>query len=87
MTGFLRSIRSVCLNLGHQNNVGFFFQELRHDVRLSSGRQGALFRRDVAKFEDVRAGSVLQGRVTNAVDFGAFVDVGVGTSGLVHVSK
>ena len=30
---------------------------------------------------------VLSGTVTNVVDFGAFVDIGVGRDGLVHISK
>ena len=32
-------------------------------------------------------GSVLSGRVTSVVDFGAFVDVGAGIQGLLHVSE
>ncbi len=30
---------------------------------------------------------VLQGTVQNVVDFGAFVDIGVGKAGLVHISQ
>ena len=48
---------------------------------------GAVFRRDLFSFSDLRVGSELTGRVTNVVDFGAFVDVGLGVSGLVHVSN
>ena len=29
----------------------------------------------------------LSGTVTNVVDFGAFVDIGVGRNGLVHISE
>ena len=36
---------------------------------------------------DLRAGTVLTGRVENAALFGAFVDIGVGRSGLIHKSK
>ena len=54
---------------------------------MASGRGGAIFRRDVARFSDVRAGAALTGRITNVVDFGAFVDVGVGSNGLVHASR
>jgi small subunit ribosomal protein S1 len=32
-------------------------------------------------------GQVVQGTVTNTVDFGAFVDVGQGVEGLVHISE
>lgn len=37
--------------------------------------------------EDLRPGQVLEGRVCSIVNFGAFVDVGVGHDGLVHVSE
>jgi uncharacterized protein len=45
------------------------------------------FRDDVRKVEDVKAGMVLDGVVTNVTAFGAFVDVGVKQDGLVHVSE
>jgi ribosomal protein S1 len=35
----------------------------------------------------LRAGSVVQGKVASLTDFGAFVDVGGGVEGLVHVSE
>jgi len=37
--------------------------------------------------EDLRPGQVLEGTVRNIVHFGAFVDVGVGHDGLVHISE
>jgi len=46
-----------------------------------------LFRDDVLELEDLKPGMVLQGVVTNVVDFGAFVDIGVQKAGLVHVSE
>ncbi len=45
------------------------------------------FREGVNKLEDLQAGMVLPGIVTNLTNFGAFVDVGVHTDGLVHVSQ
>ncbi len=45
------------------------------------------FRDDVQKPEDLVAGMVLEGVVTNIVAFGAFVDIGVHQDGLVHVSQ
>ena len=41
----------------------------------------------VKELEDVREGMVLPGIVTNITNFGCFVDVGVHTKGLVHVSE
>jgi len=46
-----------------------------------------LFKSGLTKMEDVKTGEVLTGRVTNVTHFGAFVDIGLGTNGLVHSSK
>jgi uncharacterized protein len=46
----------------------------------------ATFREGVETIEDLRAGMVLEGVVTNVAAFGAFVDVGVHQDGLVHIS-
>ena len=45
------------------------------------------FSQEVKTLEDVREGMVLPGIVTNITNFGAFVDVGVHTQGLVHISE
>jgi uncharacterized protein len=45
------------------------------------------FRRGIMKLEDLDAGMELQGTVLNVVDFGAFVDIGLSDSGLVHISR
>jgi uncharacterized protein len=41
----------------------------------------------ITKLDDLKAGMVLEGVVTNVTAFGAFVDVGVHQDGLVHVSQ
>ncbi|GAB7387813.1 Tex family protein [Bacillaceae bacterium] len=46
-----------------------------------------LLRSDVLTLEDLREGMQLEGTVRNVVDFGAFVDIGVKTDGLVHISR
>ncbi|MBQ2062992.1 MAG: RNA-binding transcriptional accessory protein [Firmicutes bacterium] len=46
-----------------------------------------VFRRDVTTMDDMQPGMELTGTVRNVVDFGAFVDVGVKTDGLVHISQ
>ena len=48
---------------------------------------GVIFRSDVLSFDDLKVGMELEGTVRNVVDFGAFVDIGVKTDGLVHVSE
>jgi len=45
------------------------------------------FSNEVKAIDDLAAGMRLPGIVTNVVDFGAFVDVGVHQDGLVHVSQ
>lgn len=45
------------------------------------------FSKDVKELEDVKVGMELPGIITNITNFGCFVDVGVHTKGLVHVSE
>jgi transcriptional accessory protein Tex/SPT6 len=45
-----------------------------------------VFKQGVLKLEDLAPGMELTGTVLNVVDFGAFVDIGMHDSGLVHVS-
>lgn len=45
------------------------------------------FSKDVKELEDVQVGMLLPGIITNITNFGCFVDVGVHTKGLVHVSE
>ena len=49
--------------------------------------QYATFKEGVAEISDLSEGMVLEGVVTNVVNFGAFVDVGVHQDGLVHISQ
>jgi uncharacterized protein len=42
---------------------------------------------NVRSLEDLHPGMILPGIVTNITNFGAFVDIGVKDSGLVHVSQ
>ena len=46
-----------------------------------------VFRRGIVKLEDLEPGMQLSGTVLNVVDFGAFVDIGLTDSGLVHISR
>ncbi|MFO0813209.1 MAG: Tex family protein [Gemmatales bacterium] len=46
-----------------------------------------IFKEGILKIEDLKPGSELKGTVQNVVDFGAFVDVGLKDSGLVHISQ
>ena len=46
-----------------------------------------IFKRGLLKLEDLQPGVELKGTVLNVVDFGAFVDIGLKDSGLVHISQ
>ena len=49
--------------------------------------QKPLFKQGMTSVSDLKPGTMLTGRVTNVTHFGAFVDIGVGQNGLIHVSK
>ncbi|MBL8828417.1 MAG: helix-hairpin-helix domain-containing protein, partial [Planctomycetaceae bacterium] len=46
-----------------------------------------IFKKGVLKVDDLSPGMELDGTVLNVVDFGAFVDIGLKDSGLVHISQ
>lgn len=46
-----------------------------------------ILRVDVLKMDDLAPGMQLKGTIRNVVDFGAFVDIGVKTDGLLHRSQ
>jgi uncharacterized protein len=47
----------------------------------------ASFKEGIKEIKDLQEGMELEGIVTNVVNFGAFVDIGVHQDGLVHVSQ
>lgn len=47
----------------------------------------ATFKEGITQISDLSIGMTLEGVVTNVVNFGAFVDIGVGQDGLVHISE
>src|SRR5690625_2964190 len=46
-----------------------------------------ILQKNIIQLEDLQQGMEMQGTVRNVVDFGVFVDIGVGQDGLVHISK
>jgi uncharacterized protein len=46
-----------------------------------------VFRRGIIKIEDVQPQMQLRAQVVNVVDFGVFVDIGLGESSLIHISR
>lgn len=47
----------------------------------------ATFKEGVTEINDLREGMILEGVITNVVNFGAFVDIGVHQDGLIHISQ
>lgn len=48
---------------------------------------GPILKSDVLTIKDLKLGMELQGTVRNVASFGAFVDIGLHSDGLVHISK
>jgi uncharacterized protein len=42
---------------------------------------------EISSIDDIRPGMLLMGTVTNTTKFGAFVNVGIKETGLVHISE
>lgn len=45
-----------------------------------------LTRQNIVKLSDIKVGTILRGTIRNVTDFGAFVDIGIKTAGLIHIS-
>ena len=46
-----------------------------------------VFRKGILKFDDLKQGMQLRGQIVNVVDFGVFLNIGIGESCLVHISR
>lgn len=46
-----------------------------------------IMQKGVVAFEDLKPGMKVTGKIRNVVDFGAFVDIGLHETGLIHVSE
>ena len=51
------------------------------------GYPAPIMQKGVVNFEDLRIGMKVTGNIRNVVDFGAFVDIGLHETGLIHVSE
>lgn len=63
------------------------------DALTSPGRDpradlpAPLTRQHIVKLSEIKIGSIVRGTVRNITDFGAFVDIGIKTAGLLHISQ
>lgn len=46
-----------------------------------------IMQKGIVKFEDLKVGMKVNGKVRNVVDFGAFVDIGLHETALIHISQ
>ncbi|MGP1438192.1 MAG: helix-hairpin-helix domain-containing protein [Treponema sp.] len=46
-----------------------------------------IMQQGVLKFEDLKEGMMVKGKVKNVVDFGAFIDLGIKETALLHISE
>ena len=51
------------------------------------GYPAPIMQKGVVKFEDLTVGMKVTGKIKNVVDFGAFVDIGLHETGLIHISE
>ncbi|MFX0173104.1 MAG: Tex-like N-terminal domain-containing protein [Candidatus Hodarchaeota archaeon] len=49
--------------------------------------QKSLLKSEVLSIDDLTVGMEIEGTINNVVDFGVFVDLGVKTNGLIHISE
>jgi len=57
------------------------------DLDIRDSVDPVIFKKGLLKIEDVKEGMIIDGKVTNIVDFGVFVDIGLKESGFIHISE
>ena len=74
-------------NLGETtlNDIIEELQKPNRDPR--DGYPAPIMQQGVVQFEDLKEGMKVTGKIRNVVDFGAFVDIGIHETGLIHVSE
>lgn len=74
-------------------NAGVFTVKDILDALTKPGRDpredlpAPLTRQNIIKLEDIKVGTIMRGTVRNITDFGVFVDIGIKTAGLIHISE
>ena len=67
------------------NDIIEELQKPNRDPR--EGYPAPIMQKGVVQFEDLKEGMKVTGKIKNVVDFGAFVDIGLHETGLVHLSE
>lgn len=81
--------KSLCekYNIGETtlNDIIDELQKPNRDPR--DGYPAPIMQKGVVQFEDLKEGMKVTGKIKNVVDFGAFVDIGLHETALIHVSE
>ena len=67
------------------NDIIDELQKPNRDPR--SGYPAPIMQKGVVQFEDLKEGMKVTGKIKNVVDFGAFVDIGLHETALIHISE
>ncbi|MGP1564552.1 MAG: helix-hairpin-helix domain-containing protein [Treponema sp.] len=71
-----------------ETTLGDIIEELQKPNRdPRDGYPAPIMQQGVLQFEDLKEGMKVTGKIKNVVDFGAFVDIGLHETGLIHVSE
>ena len=71
-----------------ETTISDIIEELKKPNRdPREGFPKPIMQKGIVNFEDLKEGMKITGKIKNVVDFGAFVDVGLHETGLIHVSE
>lgn len=89
----LKGTEEATEELANELGVGLFtlrdiLEELKKPGRDPREDLDEVFlKSDILTIEDLKIGDILKGTVRNVVDFGCFVDIGLHSEGLIHISN
>jgi uncharacterized protein len=90
-TGNLSSAAAAAIKEKHgvgDTTINDIVEELKKPNRdPRDGYPKPLMQKGVVAFEDLHEGMTITGKIKNVVDFGAFVDLGIKETALVHISE
>ncbi len=87
VTHEVRSTLKAKYEIGDQT-ISDIVEELKKPNRdPREGFPKPIMQKGVLSFEDLKEGMVVTGKIKNVVDFGAFVDIGIKETALLHLSE
>jgi uncharacterized protein len=91
VTGNLSSAEAAAIREKHgvgDTTIRDIVEELKKPNRdPRDGYPKPVMQKGVVSFEDLKEGMMISGKIKNVVDFGAFVDLGIKETALVHISE